>query len=57
LATNIFDIFPRIIILKGWCYAREYRLRCSLHNAVSATDCGVKVALGLAGEDGPKMGG
>jgi hypothetical protein len=23
LVAKIFDIFPRIVILGGWCYARE----------------------------------
>jgi hypothetical protein len=53
LAVNIFDIFLRIIILKGWCYAREYRMGCGLDNAVHAAGCGVKVTLGLASEVGP----
>jgi hypothetical protein len=55
LAAKIFDIFPRIVILKGWGYARKYRLGCGLDNAVRAAGCGIKVSLGLAGEDGPYM--
>jgi hypothetical protein len=57
LASVIFNIFPRIVILGGWRYARECRLGCGLDNAVLAAGCGFKVVLGLTGEDGPYMGG
>jgi hypothetical protein len=56
-ATKIFDILPRSVILGEWRYARECRLWCNLDGAVRAVGCGVQVALGLAGEDGPYMGG
>jgi hypothetical protein len=56
LAAKIFDILLRIVILGGLRYARECRLGCALNNAVCAAGCCVKVALGLAGKDGPYMG-
>jgi hypothetical protein len=57
LAGEVFDTLQKCSAVREWGNARERRLGCGLGEAVHTAGRSIQVALGLAGENDPYVGG
>ena len=57
LAREALDPLHKCVAVGEWRDSRQRRLGCGLDNAVCTAACCIQAALGLAGENGPYVGG